>query len=619
MTDRIASIAKTSLGVGKRVLTRAPKLKARLRTLGMMLVPPMPPDSLLVYRSLEGPDAIELMHQTEEFFGWQHHPAISLVVPTYNTDPQFLTEALDSIRAQNYPYWECIVVDDASPDAGVRDIVSDFAARDSRFVPVFLTENRMIAGATNAGIERATNDWIGFVDHDDVLAPDALFQVAKVIVEDAAADVIYSDEDFVDEERGHHFGGWFKPDWNPDFLYSVNYITHFTVVRASLLREAGSLRPECNGAQDWDLLLRLSDKTDRFRHIPRLLYSWRVHSASTAETIDAKPYVVDAQRRALQEDLARKGYPEATVNQDPDFPGYWQVRFPVRGRPLVSIVIPTKDQYEVVKRCVDSILRVTGYQNYEIVLVDTGSTDRSVLRWYNWLRATKRQFRIVDWPEQPFSYSRACNFGAAQAQGEVLIMLNNDTEVLHAGWLSDMVGDAQRKEVGAVGAMLIYPDREHIQHAGVGVGLGGLAANALQRLRLYDRSTRTQHLMLYTRHNMSAVTGACLAIRKDLFQEFGGFSEEFSVTYNDVDLCLRLQEAGYVNVYLPFVRLLHHESLSLGRPEGKTHRNLVEVEAARALFRERWAAYIDHDPALNAALDKTTAFYDVLPPVRVGS
>ena len=615
MSDRLANIAKASLGMGKAALSRAPKTKARLRTLGQMLVPPLPPDSLLVYRALKGADAVTLLRETEEIATWVDPPAISLVIPTYNTDPQFLREALDSIRTQIYPFWEAIVVDDCSPEESVRTLVAEYAAKDPRIVAVNLPENKMIAGATNVGIERAQHEWIGFVDHDDVLAPDALFHVAKVIVAEPDTDVVYTDEDFVDEDRHHHYGGWFKPDWNPDFLHSVNYITHFTVVRASRIQEVGGLRDEANGAQDWDLMMRLASVTDRFRHIPKLLYSWRVHSESTAQSTDSKPYVIEAQRRALSDDLARRGRPDATVNQDPDFPGYWQVRYPVQGRPLVSIVIPTKDQYAVVKRCVDSILRITTYLNFEIILVDTGSTERAVHRWYGWLRRNEPKVRIVDWPETPFSYSRACNFGAEQARGEILVMLNNDTEVLHASWLETLTGDAQRPEVGAVGALLLYPDRELIQHAGVGVGLGGLAANALQRLRLFDRATRTQHLMLYTRHNMSAVTGACLAIRKELFTQLGGFAEEFAVTYNDVDLCLRLMERGYVNVYLPFVRLLHHESLSLGRPEGKTNRNLDEVEAARALFRERWAAYIEHDPHLNAALDKTTAFYDVLPPV----
>lgn len=610
MSDRVSDIARASLRIGKRMLARAPKTKARLRQIGQLLAPPRPKDKLLEYLSVNAPDAVALMEQAEDIASWQQHPGISLIVPTYNTDHQFLREALDSIRAQSYRFWEAIVVDDASPDEQVRAIISEYAARDPRIVPVFLPENRMIAGATNAGIEKATNEWIGFVDHDDVLSADALYHVAKVIVSGAEPDVIYTDEDFVDEDRRHHFGGWFKPDWNPDFLHSVNYITHFTIVRASVLREVGGLRDEANGAQDWDLLLRISGVTQRFHHIPRMLYSWRVHEASTSDTVDAKPYVVEAQRRTLAEDLARKGRPDALINRDPEFPGYWQVRYPLQGRPLVSIVIPTKDQYKIVRRCVESILQRTTYRNFEIVLVDTGSTDRSVLSWYEWLRANEPLVRIVDWPEKPFSYSRACNYGAAQSQGEVLVMLNNDTEVLHGSWLATMVGDAQRPEVGAVGVMLLYPGREMVQHAGVGVGLGGLAANSLQTLRLYDMATRTQHLMLYTRHNMSAVTAACLAIRKDLFDEVGGFSEEFSVTYNDVDLCLRLVERGYLNVYLPFVQLVHHESISVGRPEALS-RNQTELNAARELFRTRWAHFIEHDPALNAALDKTNAAYDV--------
>lgn len=556
------------------------------------------------------PDAITATHLKRESDMFAYRPLISIVVPTYNTDHDFLKDCIESVLAQVYNNWELCVVDDASTDGQVREIIKQYAQIDGRIKYKFLEKNQHIAGATNQAASMATGEFISLFDHDDTLWPNALFEVVKALNKDKTIDFLYSDEDKIDEDTKHHMAPFFKPDWNPDFLHSVNYITHFATVRKTLLDKVGGPRKEYNGAQDWDLFLRITSATDKIHHIPTVLYSWRIHKSSTAKSTDTKPYVVEAQRSALEDDLERRGYPDATVKRDPQNDGYWMVEYPVKNNPLISIVIPTKNQYKVVKRCIGSIYTKTTYKNFEIILVDTGSTDRRVLRWYEQLKAKHMNLKIIDWPEQPFSYARSCNEGAKHANGELLVMLNNDTEVITPNWLELMAGDAQRKEIGAVGCLLYFPDKLHVQHAGVGIGLGGLAANSFSMTVNY-RLPPNQHLYLNTRHNMTAVTAACLMMRKDLYDVVGGFDEKFRVTYNDVDLCLRLVERGFYNVYTPHVKLLHHESISVGLPKEQKKRDTKEMQAAVRLFKRRWQKYIDYDPNLNPNTCKDNAFYDV--------
>ena len=538
-------------------------------------------------------------------------PLISLVMPTYNTDPMFLQECIDSVRAQIYENWELCIVDDASPDGEVRRIIKEYAAIDRRIKTKFLKVNQHIAGATNEGAALASGEFISLLDHDDIIWPNALYEVAKALNTDPKLDLIYTDEDKITEDRHEHLGPFFKPDWNPDFLRSVNYITHFSTIRKSLFDKLGGLRSEYNGAQDWDLFLRITGETSKIHHIAKVVYSWRIHDLSTAKSTDSKPYVVEAQRRTLQDDARRRGYHNVTANRDLKHTGYWHLSYQVNKEPLVSIVVPSKNQYKIVKRCVDSIYSETNYRNYEIVLVDTGSTDKRVLKWYKKMLKDHDNFRLIDWPEQPFSYSRSCNRGAEEAKGEYLVMLNNDTEVKTKDWLELFLGDAQRPEIGAVGCLLFFPDGYHIQHAGVGVGLGGVAANSFSMMTLDKHMSQTQHLMLNTKHNMTVVTAACLMIRKDLFTKIGGFDEKFRVTYNDVDLCLRLYDKGYQNLYNPYIRLLHHESISVGLPEELKKRDSTEFQTAVKLFKKRWAKYIEHDPNINPNLSKDDAFYDL--------
>lgn len=596
----------------RSVILKNPRLKNSLkRVLLAQLSAAAPRGGYNTWLQNNFPDYIDILKLQEELQTLSYQPLLSVIVPTYNTDIQFLHDCIDSVRAQVYQNWELCIVDDASPDAEVRRVIKAYASMDKRIKYSFLKTNQHISGATNEAVKLATGPYISFFDHDDILWPNALIEVVKALNNNQQLDLIYTDEDKITEDRHEHLGSFFKPDWNPDFLHSVNYITHFTTVRTSLFKKMGGLKKEYNGAQDWDLLMRLTGVTKNIYHIPKIVYSWRVHDLSTAKNTTAKPYVVEAQRRALQDDLARKGYANVSVEQDAQHAGYWNVAYAVQGEPLVSIVIPSKNQYTIVKRCLESIYAKTSYTNFEIVLVDTGSSDKRVLAWYKKVATAHPNFKLLNWPEQPFSYSRSCNRGAEEATGEFLVMLNNDTEVLTPNWLELLLGDAQRKEIGAVGCLLLFPDGSHIQHAGVGVGLGGVAANSFSMMTLAQPMSQTQHLMLNTKHNMTAVTAACLMLRKDIFMKVGGFDEALRVTYNDVDLCLKLHQAGYQNLYTPYVKLLHHESISVGLPEEISKRDTAEFRKARDLFLTRWAQYVVHDPNINPNLDKTNAFYDV--------
>lgn len=606
------NVARFTLERARKIVTRSPWLKHAIKR-GLLYAVPARVD-LATYQAWvvkNFSDPLDVAKLKREGVSFKYRPKISVLVPVYNTNRRFLRDCLDSVMAQAYENWELCLVDDASTDDKVREIISEYAASDDRIKYKFLKKNQHIAKATNKALAMATGEFVALLDHDDILWPDALYEVAKVLNADKRLDFVYTDEDKITEDRDQHLGPFFKPDWNPDFLHSVNYITHLAVIRKSLLEDLGGLREEYNGAQDWDLFLRVTGSTKKIHHIPKILYSWRLHDLSTAQSTDSKPYVVAAQKKAIEDDLIRRGYKNFLVARDKSNPGYWNVKYKLRGKPKISIVIPSKNQYEIVKRCLDSIYSKTTYDNFEIILVDTGSTEKRVRRWYDAMLRKHTNFRLIDWPQRPFSYARSCNQGAAQASGELIVMLNNDTEVLTPDWLELMAGDAQRQEIGAVGCLLFYPDRYHIQHAGVGVGLGGVVANSFSMMTLTQPMSQIQHLMINTKHNITAVTAACMMLRKKVFDEIGGFDEKFRITYNDADLCLRLYEKGYQNLYTPYVRLLHHESISVGNPEELKKRDVAEFKAAKQLFRKRWSKYVKHDPNINPNLSKDNAFYDL--------
>lgn len=611
MKKVIKKTLHTSIVLAKKTLNTQPKLKNAIKKAIAPHLRTRIKENYERWIESSFPDFVQIAKMRKEQNSFTYTPLISVIVPTYNTDKRFLSECLDSVIGQVYENWELILVDDASPNSEVREYIKEYAATDERIKYAFLDKNLGIAGATNKAVEMANGEFIGIFDHDDLLWPNALFETVKALNEGKSIDFIYTDEDKITEDTHHHLGYVFKPDYNPDFMHSVNYFTHFTVVRTSLYTAIGGERPEYNGAQDWDLYLRICQKTKNIHHIPKVCYSWRVHDASTAKSTDSKPYVIHAQRDALLDDLKQRGHADATVEQDKNHPGYWNVTYPLQGEPLISIVIPSINQYKVVKRCIESIYSKTTYQNFEILLVDTGTTDKRVWEYYDSVKAQHANFKVIEWFEKPFSYARSCNEGARQAKGELVLMLNNDTEVLTPDWLQLLGGDAQRQEIGAVGCLLFYPDGYHIQHAGVGVGLGGVAANSFQMMTLEQAMSQTQHLYINTKHNMTAVTAACLMIRKELFDTIGGFGESYRITYNDVDLCLRLYDKGYQNLYTPHVRLLHHESITVGAPDEVAKRDTKEMRGAMAQFVKQWKKYIDHDPNINPNLSKQDAFYDL--------
>lgn len=612
-------ITHRTLSTAKKIIQKNPRIKNTVKKAVMPHIGGVHAARLSEYQhwlQVNFPDAIECARLKRESAKLTYRPLISVVIPTYDTNIEYLRDCLDSVYAQVYENWEICIVDDASPNENVRRVIQEYADKDSRIKYKFLTANKHIAGATNEAVALASGEFVSLFDHDDLLWPNALYEIVKALNANKDIDFLYTDEDKITENRYEHLGPFFKPDWNPDFLHSVNYITHFSTIRRSVLESVGGLREEYNGAQDWDLFLRITSHTNKIHHIPKIVYSWRIHDLSTAKSTDTKPYVVEAQRKAISDDLSRKGYDNYVLERDKKHKGYWNLSYVVQDNPLISIVIPSKNQYKVIKRCLDSIYSKSTYKNFEIIIVDTGSDEARITKLYEKYSRLHDNFRVIDWPEQPFSYARSCNEGARHARGELLLMLNNDTEVLTPNWLELLAGDAQRQEIGAVGCLLFFPDKYHIQHAGVGVGLGGVAANSFSMMSLDQPLTQTQHIMLNTKHNMTVVTAACLMIKKELYDTIGGFDELFRVTYNDVDLCLRLYEAGYQNLYTPHVRLVHHESISVGLPSEIKKRDTKEMRTAKEMFTGRWQKYIDHDPNLNQNLSKDDAFYDIKDPLE---
>lgn len=611
MKKILRTTAHHTITLSKKILSKNPRVKNAVKRAIAPHLRYRVKDNYERWIESNFPNFVEIAKMRKELDNFHYNPLISVVVPTYNTDLRFLKECLDSVIGQVYENWELIIIDDCSPDKAVREYVEEYAKTDTRIKYKFLKKNLGISGATNEAVKLSSGEFIGIFDHDDILWPNALFETVKVLNKNHDIDFIYTDEDKITEDSHHHLGYVFKPDFNPDFMHSVNYFTHFTVLRKSLYDAVGGERAEYNGAQDWDLYLRVCQKTTKIYHIPKICYSWRIHDASTAKSTDSKPYVVEAQRNALLDDLRNRGHDDVIVEQDKAHPGYWNVTYPIKNEPLISIVIPSINQYKVVRRCLESIYAKSTYTNFEILLVDTGTTDGRVWKYYDYVAAKHDNFKVIKWHEKPFSYARSCNEGARQAKGELILMLNNDTEVLTPDWLQLLGGDAQRSEIGAVGCLLFYPDGYHIQHAGVGVGLGGVAANSFQMMTLQQQMSQTQHLYINTKHNMTVVTAACLMIRKELFDEVGGFDESYRITYNDVDLCLRVYEKGYQNLYTPHVRLLHHESISVGAPSELAKRDTKEMSGAMTKFVKQWKKYVDYDPNINPNLYKNDAFYDL--------
>lgn len=519
----------------------------------------------------------------------------SIVMPVYNPPIQFFKAAIDSILHQSYENWELILSDDCSTNPEVKKVIKSYQKRDPRIKAVFRTENGHISKASNSGLEIAEGDFIVLMDQDDLIREDALFKVAEVIENKPNTDLVYTDEDKVDED-GHHSIPHFKPDWSPENLLSRNYLGHLTVFRASIMKAIGGWRVGFEGSQDYDLVLRFTEQTNNIEHLPEVLYHWRVHQESAAATEDAKPYAYIAAQKALTEALQRRKTP-GTVDFLDGFRGY-SIRLNITDpTEKVSIIIPTKDKADVLKVCLDSIFEKTTYRHFEVLVVDNNSEEKATFELFDdFTKKHPNQFKVAR-TEKPFNFSFLMNFGRNQVNGSYLVLLNNDTEVIAEDWLEGFIEQSQRKEIGVVGCKLLYPNNT-IQHAGVILGLGGAAGHVF----VGDHREGPGYFnYINLLNNYSALTAACIMVRTEIFDEISGFDENYQVEYNDVDFCLRVLEAGYRNVYVPHVELYHHESISRGHPH-LTKESYERHKRELSQLRNQWGKYVKNDPYYNPNL-----------------
>ncbi len=547
------------------------------------------------------PTPAELNDQKARTKSFTYTPLISVIMPVYNTDPEYLKVCINSVIDQTYENWELCIFDDGSTKTKTIDVLKDYSDKPNIRIGRSDT-NAHISVASNNAISMAEGEFIALLDHDDFLWPNALYETVKLLQSHPDADLIYSDEDKIDDNayRFVHMQPYFKPDWSPHLLESINYINHFAVLRTGLVRQIGGFDRTLVGAQDWDLLLRISENTKQIFHIPTVLYSWRCHDHSTASSITQKPYVLKNQQRALMLHQNRLGIKNYKIVYDKTKKGCWFILYKPERDYKVSIVIPSKDKKDYLERCLSSIINKTSYSNYEIVIVDTGSVEKTTLEYYAHLNSVhSKKVRIVYWRHTPFNYSLACNFGAKQSKGDYLIMLNNDTEVITPDWMQDMLGYAQQKAIGAVGVKLLYPDSNCIQHAGITLGIGSDKPVAGHAGYGIDENTADSLASVYlnTVREVSGVTAACLMVSKHKFWEVGGFDPVLRVTFNDVDLNLKLGQKGYSNLYLPFVMLYHHESVSVGRVF--RDRDMRELVDAQEIIRKKWSKIINKDKYYN--------------------
>jgi glycosyltransferase involved in cell wall biosynthesis len=518
-------------------------------------------------------------------------PMISIVVPIFNTPEKFLREMIESIFDQTYSNWELCMVDGGSTQGHVRTVLENFALNDRRIKVKFLRKNEGIAFNTNEAISQATGEFIAFLDHDDILPSFALYEIVKAINGNPDADFIYTDEDRITEDGKKRFDPYFKPDWSPDFLRSCNYIGHLTALKKELLNKIGNLKKEYEGSQDHDLVLRAGEKAKKILHIPKVLYHWRIHRKSVAQDPERKLYAYESARKALREHIKRIGQ-KGKVEVLPIL-GLYKTTYQLSKKPYISVIIPSKDNCRLLKKCINSIAEKSSYKLWEIIIVDTGSSDEAVFRYYDYLKDHYAGIKIITW-DSPFNYAAVNNYAAHYVNGNILLFLNNDTEVINKDWLERMIEHATRSDVGAVGAKLYYPNRT-IQHAGLIVGIEGIA---IHLHKFFPKNSSGYFGRLKAIQNLSAITGACLMLRKEVFTEVGGFDERLSLAFNDVDLCLKIREKGYLVVWTPYAELYHIESKTRGYDY--TFEKRVRFKRETDLFLNRWSHILTKgDPYYN--------------------
>ena len=545
------------------------------------------------------PTEEEIAEQRKRVFAYA--PKISILVPVYNTPAVFLKQMIQSVRKQTYSNWELCIANANPANPEVAEILRVASKKDERIKVVDVPENEGIAQNTNRALEIAAGEYIGLLDHDDLLAVNALYEVVNTLNADAGAEVIYTDEDKVTTDLEEHFKPHFKPDFNLDLLRSNNYICHFFVAKKELIERVGAFRKEFNGAQDYDLILRCTEEAENIVHVPKILYHWRVHKESTSDNPMSKMYAYDAGKKAIEEHLKRCDT-SGEVSHTKDL-GFYRVKYPVQGEPLVSILIPNKDQVDSLDKCLRSIEEKTDYHNYEIVIIENNSEKEETFRYYE--KISSEKIRVIRW-EKEFNYSAINNFGVRHAKGDYILFLNNDVEIINSDWMREMLSHCQRKEVGIVGARLYYPD-DTIQHGGIIVGIGGVAGSVFVGLpKGYSGYMHKAALQL----DLSAVTAACMMMKRRVFEEVGGFEEKLKVAFNYVDLCLKTREKGYLVVYNPYVELYHYESKTRGAEDTKekVRRFQTEIE----YMRSHWIDILKKgDPMYNTNLSLTKWDYSL--------
>ena len=541
----------------------------------------------------------EAQRKSEENTIFPRMVKISILVPLYNTPEKFLREMMESVITQTYGNWELCLADGSDDEhVYVADVVKEYQSKDTRICYQKLAKNEGISGNTNECLKMATGEYIGLFDHDDVLHPSVLYEYVKVINE-KNADYIYCDETtYKSGDINKMLTMHFKPDFAIDNLRANNYICHFSVFARELLDGTELFRPQFDGSQDHDMILRLTDRAKNIVHVPRLLYYWRCHEGSVASGIDAKPYAVEAAKGAVADHLRRHGFEHFQITSTRAFETIFKIRYQIIGSPKISIVIANKDHKQDLKRCVDSILEKSTYENYEIIIVENNSTSGEIFDYYKELESQPK-IRVVTYQSkegETFNYSKVNNYGASFAQGEYILLLNNDTQVITVNWMEELLMYAQREDVAAVGAKLYYGNKT-IQHAGVVLGLGAHRTAGHSHYGQHRENLGYMGRLCYAQ-NVSAVTGACLLVKKALYEEVGGLSEDFAISLNDVDFCLKLRQKGYLNVFTPFAELYHFESVSRGLDNQGEKAERYNKESEH--FRSKWKEVLEKgDPYYN--------------------
>lgn len=537
----------------------------------------------------------------QEKFKFNYEPKISILIPMYNTNELFFKELITCLKKQTYKNFEVCLADGSEVEnKNLKKYFSD----DDRFRYQHLNSNKGISENTNAALDMATGEYIALVDHDDVLPCFALFEVIKAINNNPAVEFIYSDEDILDSnyERKNPY---FKPDFSPYTLRSCNYICHLSVIKKTLINKIGKFRSQFDGAQDYDMILRATENAKLIVHIPKILYHWRAHNNSTSQNTDSKSYAFIAGKRAIEEQLKRldiKGSVESL-----ETPGTYKVNYEIINNPFVSIIIPNKDSIEDLNKCISSILKST-YSNYEIIIVENNSESREIFEFYNKLEKNYKNIHVVKYIEKGFNFSKINNFGRKFAKGEYILLLNNDVEIISENWIEEMLGICEQKNVGIVGAKLLYPDNS-VQHAGVILGIGGVAGHIHKNIKDSDPGYFSRAVII---NNFSAVTAACMLVKIDIFDEVEGLDESFEVAFNDVDFCMKVRKKGYLVVYTPFAKLHHFESKSRGLEDTPEKQRRFEGEIER--FKNKWHEELENgDPYFNKnfRLDSSLFIIDI--------